>query len=157
MVKKGKKGTPGELVGDINTELKLGSINTNTPLGLYGVIDNEIKNIIGEDKIPIALQGEIHSGPAVIYSNVSGSEVKKYDVFIESVNKFSSDETKSMIVRITDKELLTKTNGIVQGMSGSPIIQNGKLIGAITHVFVQNPAKGYGIFIENMIKQENSF
>ena len=80
----------------------------------------------------------------------------EYDIEIENVNRYSKNESKGMIIKITDKELLSKTGGIVQGMSGSPIIQNGKIVGAVTHVFVNEPTKGYGIFIENMLKQEST-
>ncbi len=153
-IRKGKKGSPGELVGSANSAVKLGNIVANTALGLYGFVnDNNVLPPM-ENAVKIALQNEAHTGPAVIMSNVDGTEVKEYDIYIESINKMSSDESKGLIIRITDQELLSKTNGIVQGMSGSPILQNGKLIGAVTHVFVQNPAKGYGIFIENMLKQE---
>ena len=89
-------------------------------------------------------------------SNIEGEEVKEYDIEIENVNRYSKNESKGMIIKITDKELLSKTGGIVQGMSGSPIIQNGKIVGAVTHVFVNEPTKGYGIFIENMLKQEST-
>jgi stage IV sporulation protein B len=85
---------------------------------------------------------------------VASDEVREYDIYIESVNRFASDDTKGMVIRITDPALIKLTNGIVQGMSGSPILQNGRLIGAVTHVFVQDPTKGYGIFIENMIRQD---
>jgi len=152
-VKKGKKGGPGELIGNIHSSKVLGTIKSNTDLGLYGTINDSAEGLPSE-RIHIALQGDVHEGPAVILSNVYGDEAKRYDVYIESVNRYSSDDSKGMVVRVTDPGLITKTNGIVQGMSGSPIIQDGRLIGAITHVFVQNPAKGYGIFIENMIKQE---
>jgi len=154
-IKKGDKGSPGELVGELHAETTLGKIKINTPYGIYGTMDLMGVNKLTNEKLPIALQDQVHEGPAVIYSNVD-SEIKQYDVYIENVNRFSNDETKGMILRITDPALLRKTNGIVQGMSGSPIIQDGKIIGAVTHVFVQDPAKGYGIFIENMLRQENS-
>jgi len=154
-IKKGDRGSPGELVGELRSGATLGQIKINTPYGIYGAMDLVGVSKITHDKIPIALQDQVHEGPAVIYSNVD-SEIKQYDVFIENVNRFSNDETKGMILRITDPTLLHKTNGIVQGMSGSPIIQNNKLIGAVTHVFVQDPSKGYGIFIENMLRQENN-
>lgn len=153
-VRKGKKGSPGELIGEINEDKVVGTIKMNTGLGLYGHVNEAYS--LPTDKMKISLQGQIHEGPAVIRSNISGNETKSYDVYIESVNKYSSDESKGMVIRITDQELITKTNGIVQGMSGSPIIQDGKLAGAVTHVFVQNPLKGYGIFIENMMKQEKN-
>jgi len=150
-IRKGGKGSPGELTGELDQNEKLGRIKVNTPYGIYGYLDISGLLEIKSEKLPIAMQDQIHEGPAVIYSDVDNS-VEKYDVFIESVNRYSSDETKGMVLRITDPALLRKTNGIVQGMSGSPIIQEGKLIGAVTHVFVQEPAKGYGIFIENMLK-----
>lgn len=148
-VKKGKKGSPGELIGEINKNSVLGSISTNCASGIYGKVYSDS---FSGSSLPIAYQNEIHEGPAVIYSNVVGNAVDEYDVFIETVNRYSSDDSKGMILRITDPDLLQKTNGIVQGMSGSPIIQDDKVIGAVTHVFVQEPTKGYGIFIENMLK-----
>ena len=154
-IKKGNKGSPGELVGMLNSDVTLGQIRINTPYGIYGSMDLMGINKLTTEKMPIALQDQVHEGPAVIYSNVD-SEIKQYDIYIESVNHFSNDETKGMVLRITDPALLRKTNGIVQGMSGSPIIQDGKVIGAVTHVFVQDPTKGYGIFIENMLRQENN-
>ena len=152
-VKKGEKGHPGELEGVIRHGRVIGEIKLNTLHGLYGLISQDAVSL-PKKALPICLQNEIHEGPAKILSNVRGDEIKEYDVYIESVNKYSADDSKGMVVKITDKDLLTKTNGIVQGMSGSPIIQDGRLIGAVTHVFVQNPTKGYGIFIENMLKQE---
>jgi stage IV sporulation protein B len=154
-VKKGQPGEPGELVGDIDREVGIGKVYKNTNQGIYGQIDlDKVKNVPTK-LMETALQSEIHKGPATILSNVYDDEIKEYDIYIESVNKFSSDHTKGLILRITDPALLSKTNGIVQGMSGSPIIQDGKLIGAVTHVFVQDPTKGYGVFIENMIDESN--
>ncbi|MDR2648792.1 MAG: SpoIVB peptidase [Clostridiales bacterium] len=154
-IKKGSKGSPGELVGELHSNATLGQIKLNTPYGIYGAMDLTGVSKITHKKLPIAMQDQVHEGPAVIYSDVD-SEIREYDVYIENVNRFSNDETKGMVLRITDPALLRKTNGIVQGMSGSPIIQNDKVIGAITHVFVQDPAKGYGIFIENMLHEENN-
>lgn len=153
-VKKGKRGTPGELTGAIMDQGVIGSIEMNSPYGIYGKVDEEQVHSLPNTPMPIGLQHEIHEGPAVIRSNVSGKKVEEYEIYIQSVNRFSNDDSKGMVLRITDARLLNRTNGIVQGMSGSPIIQDGKLIGAVTHVFVQEPAKGYGIFIENMLKQE---
>ena len=152
-IKEGKKGTPGELVGNIHTSEQLGEIKINTNFGVYGSVGGDSEIAKGE-AVKIALQDNIYVGPATIRSNVEKGNVEEYDVYIEKVNRYSSDETKGMIVRITDPKLLSKTSGIVQGMSGSPIIQDGKLVGAVTHVFVQDPTKGYGIFIESMIEQE---
>jgi stage IV sporulation protein B len=152
-VKKGGKGDPGELKGVLHSKSSLGEIKANTPYGIYGFIDIAGMSKIGHEKMPVGLQDQVHEGPATIYSDVDDT-IKEYDVFIESVNRFTNDETKGMVLRITDQSLLRKTNGIVQGMSGSPIIQDGRIIGAVTHVFVRDPTKGYGIFIENMLKQE---
>ena len=151
-IQKGKKGGPGELVGEIAKDQVIGRITANTPLGLYGYVTDAAK--LPAERMRIARQSEIHEGPAKIRATVSGKETAEYDVYIESVNRFSTDEAKGMVVRITDRNLIAKTNGIVQGMSGSPITQDGKVVGAVTHVFVQNPHKGYGIFIENMLRQE---
>lgn len=153
-VKKGKKGSPGELIGNILGDNTLGNIKINTKYGIYGTINNRIDKSLPIETMVIGLQQEVHEGNAKIRTNILGNEIKEYDIKIESVNKFSHDDSKGMVIKITDPILLENTNGIVQGMSGSPIIQDGKLIGAVTHVFVQDPTKGYGIFIENMIKQE---
>ncbi|MCL2873977.1 MAG: SpoIVB peptidase [Defluviitaleaceae bacterium] len=153
-VRKALKGSPGELIGDINTSKIFGYVKHNSNYGIYGTL--EIGAIPGfpKERYRIGLKDSIREGPAKILSCVNGNEVREYDVFIETINRNTSDDTKGMIVRITDPALLARTNGIVQGMSGSPIIQDGRLIGAITHVFVQDPTKGYGIFIENMLAEE---
>lgn len=155
-IKKGKRGTPGELVGEIQTNNVLGQIKTNSPFGIYGIMNQPIPMQIPFEPVRIAKQDQIEEGPAVIRANVRDNEINDFEIYIESVNRFSTDDTKGMVIRITDSELLELTGGIVQGMSGSPILQNGKIIGAVTHVFVQDPTKGYGIFIENMVRQENS-
>jgi stage IV sporulation protein B len=151
-VKKGEKGTPGELEGSVQKERILGQIKTNTPCGIYGYMDTELPGTFPAGARKIATPSLIREGHATILTNVSSNEVKEYDIVIESVNRLAADETKGMVIRITDPELLKLTNGIVQGMSGSPIIQNGRLVGAVTHVFVQDPTKGYAIFIENMLQ-----
>lgn len=153
-VKKGKKGSPGELMGDIFKNNVIGNIKSNNPHGIFGFIYNMNSGNLAKGKMKTALSGEVHEGPAEILSNIDGDKIEAYDVYIESVNKITGDESKGMVVKITDPDLLSKTGGIVQGMSGSPIIQDDKLIGAVTHVFVQDPTKGYGIFIENMLKNE---
>lgn len=152
-IKKGEKGVPGELIGDIKNKESIGDIIKNTEYGIYGQITNE-NFLLKKTPIPIGVKDEVEIGPAIILCNIEGEKIKEYDINIEGINKYNIDSSKSMIIRIIDKGLLDKTNGIIQGMSGSPIIQNGKLIGAVTHVFVNEPQKGYGIFIENMIKNE---
>ena len=149
-VKKGTRGVPGELEGNVDSRHTLGTVTANSPSGIYGKL-NPDTNIVTRNPVPIATRSQIQEGPATILTNVTGSEVKEYDIYVENVNRFTTDDTKGMVIRITDPELLKVTGGIVQGMSGSPILQNGRLIGAVTHVFVQDPTKGYGIFIEAMI------
>jgi stage IV sporulation protein B len=155
-VKKGKKGSPGELIGDIKYQEKLGNVNINNSYGIYGRVES-VSLFEGSKTVPIAGQNDVVEGPAVIMSNIAGGDIVEYDVNIETVNHHSTDKSKGMVIKIIDEDLLSKTGGIVQGMSGSPIVQNGKLIGAVTHVFIQEPAKGYGIFIENMMMQDELY
>ncbi len=145
---KGKSGAPGELVGSFLDDKTIGILTTNTGSGLSAICVSDKFSDMKEYEI--SLKKEIKPGDAKILCCVDGREVKEYDIKIEKINNNLS-ETKNMTVKITDKELISKTGGIVRGMSGSPIIQNGKLIGAVTHVLVDDPTKGYGIFIENML------
>ncbi|OGO84426.1 MAG: SpoIVB peptidase [Clostridiales bacterium GWE2_32_10] len=155
-IKKGERGTPGELMGIIidTARTNFGSVIKNTGYGIFGKLNDRYKKSIQTPETDIALKEEIKLGKAYIYSDVLGDGIEKYEIEIQSVNTLSYDISKGVIIKITDKRLLEATNGIVQGMSGSPIIQNGKIIGAVTHVFVNDPTKGYGIFIENMLKEE---
>jgi stage IV sporulation protein B len=155
-ITKGERGTPGELGGSINynDDNIIGDISVNNTLGIYGTVNDHVLSYVDCDPIPIAFQDEVVEGEGVILAQLDGGEVKSYRVYIQKVAKYSSEASKGMIIKILDEDLLALTNGIVQGMSGSPIIQNGKLIGAVTHVFVQDPTKGYGIFIENMLNSE---
>lgn len=155
-IKKGKRGAPGELVGDIMMGERFGEVRINNPYGLYGVVARDIEWLHNKT-VPISSKDDVITGPASILTNIGTQDVMEYDIIIETLNKNSSDNSKGLIIRIVDEDLINKTNGIVQGMSGSPILQNGKLVGAITHVFVQDPTKGYGIFIEHMLMQEGSF
>ncbi|MDR2183301.1 MAG: SpoIVB peptidase [Clostridiales bacterium] len=153
-VVKGKKGEPGELIGEIRSDAVIGAIDKNTKLGLYGDINRGYAGLPTAE-LAVARHDQIHQGPAKIFSNIEGGGIKSYDVYIESVNEDSGAE-KGLVVRITDQGLITRTNGIVQGMSGSPIVQGDKIVGAITHVFVQNPLRGYGVFIEKMMHEEKA-
>ena len=155
-IRKGEKGEPGELKGVIEYTPKniLGHIDANTALGIFGTLNKRGEALFVNNPMPIAYQNEIKEGQAVILSNIIGDEVNAYKVEIKKVARYTSEPAKGMIIEIVDPRLLETTNGIIQGMSGSPIIQNGKLIGAVTHVFIQEPTKGYGIFIENMINSE---
>lgn len=155
-IRKGEKGEPGELKGIIEYTPRniLGSIESNTALGIFGTLNKRGELLFRNEPIPIAYQNEIEEGKAVILSNIIGDEVKPYEVEIKKVARYTSEPAKGMVIQITDTRLLEITNGIIQGMSGSPIVQKGKLIGAVTHVFIQDPTKGYGIFIENMLNNE---
>lgn len=150
-IKKGEKNNPGEIRSAINlSDNAIGVADTNCKYGVYGNILN--KSIIDASKTS-TLGGRlsVKTGDAKIYCSIDNEGVKAYDVKILKANKQNSADDKSMIIKITDKELLEKTGGIIQGMSGSPIIQNGKLIGAITHVLVNDPTRGYGVYIDWMI------
>ena len=149
----GHSGRPGELKGSFVGITPIGTLKKNTEYGIYGFL-----NIadLAADPVPMALKQEIQPGPATILSTISGNKPQSFDIEIEKVNYSDTSSTKNMVIKIVDKNLLATTGGIVQGMSGSPIIQDGKLVGAVTHVFVNDPTRGYGIFAENMNKQLNS-
>ena len=150
---KGVTEEPGKIQGAIKNNSLIGNIYKNTQYGIYGVIKNPNKlEIDYSQKMNIATRQEIFLGKAMLLSNING-EVKGYEIEIEKIYHNNHQDNKSMIIKITDKELLEKTGGIIQGMSGSPIIQNGKFCGAVTHVFVNNPAKGYAVFADKMIQE----
>lgn len=153
-IQPGLRGKPGELRGlFIDEEDDLGTIYKNTPCGIYGSALKKIVNNLYSDPIPICLQGQIKEGPAKILTTINDTEVKSYDIVIEKLTNQTKPNPKSMVIRVTDQELLEKTGGIVQGMSGSPIIQDDKLVGAVTHVFINRPDMGYGIYIEWMLQE----
>ena len=147
----GKAGAPGELRGSFVGH-KMGKLLKNDITGVYGVLV-EIPETLKTEKYPVCKSGDIKEGKAYIYATVDGEGRKQYEIEIFGIEKEGKDRNFS--VRITDEALLAKTGGIVQGMSGSPIIQDGKLIGAVTHVLVNDPTRGYGIFIENMLNAAN--
>ncbi len=152
---KGAEGEPGELRGSFKQSSEIGKLLMNTETGIFGQMETSIDT---SKAIPMAMKQEVTEGPAQIICTVN-DQTCYYDVEIEKVYLNNSAPTRNMVVKITDPELLNLTGGIVQGMSGSPIIQNGKLIGAVTHVFINDPTRGYGIFAENMIntiETENS-
>jgi len=151
-VKKSERGLPGELKGVFAEEKKLGTISINSEYGIYGKLNEDVENIINSTLYPIAVRSDVEVGSAYILSNVEGNTVEKYKVEIERVSRNNMNGLKGMVVKVIDERLLNATGGIVQGMSGSPIIQNGKIIGAVTHVLVNDPTRGYGIFIESMLK-----
>ena len=146
--KTAQNGRPGELVGVLSGET-VGRIRTNTQTGIQGNVKNEA--IVSGEKIPICKKHEVKTGKASILSTVSPEGTKEYE--IEILRVLDNGDNKDFVIKVTDEALLAQTGGIVQGMSGSPIIQNGKLVGAVTHVFVNDPTRGYGIFIENMLAE----
>lgn len=152
-IRKGENGTPGELTGiiDYNPKNRIGSIEENTTKGIFGNGCAELLETAAEPPVGIGLKQEIHPGEAEIICSITGKP-EHYQVMIEEVHLERDDVNRGIVVRITDEKLLDLTGGIVQGMSGSPILQDGRLIGAVTHVFVNNPTKGYGIFIETMLE-----
>lgn len=156
-VKKGEIDNPGEIKGTIVNQQTIGSVTKNTQFGVYGVLNNFSElNIDTSKKVKVALRDEIKEGDAKILCALDNSNItKEYDIKIEKIYKDNEYNNKSMLIRVTDKELLNKTGGIIRGLSGAPIIQNEKFVGAITNVLVSNPKIGYAIFADLMIKQIN--
>ena len=152
-VKKGEEGKPGELSGLLTDKVK-GVLYSNTECGVFGKLDS-IPEGLSSTAIEIAHRDDVHSGEATILSTVKVGSVKEYKIEISDINKGSTG-TKSFKIKVTDPALIAITGGVVRGMSGSPIIQDGKLVGAVTHVMVANPTEGYGIFIENMLSASES-
>ncbi len=152
-ITRGSNGSPGELTGYIeyDSDNVIGEITENTAEGIFGVCDEELVETACYEPIPIALKQEIVLGPAQIICSVTG-EPEFYDVEIVEVNLDQGNINRGIVIQVADERLLTLTGGIIQGMSGSPIIQNGKLVGAVTHVLVNDSTRGYGIFIENMLE-----
>ena len=153
-IKKGEGGNPGEIKGSLKSDEKIGQISTNTEFGIYGTLDNlSSLNIDKENEIKVALREEIKTGDAKVLLTLEDGIRKEYDVKIKKIYKNNDKDNKSMLIEIVDEDLKNLTGGIIQGMSGAPLIQNGKFIGAITHVLVNNPELGYAVFGDLMIKQ----
>lgn len=151
-ITKGQQGTPGELKGMFLDDKPLGRLFANTEEGIFG---NTAENgSVSGKTLTIATRDEIREGPATILCTLDDSGVKEYNIEIIKINRNNERTTKNLLIKVTDPALMEKTGGIVQGMSGSPILQNGKLAGAVTHVLVNDPTKGYGIFIENMLTHD---
>lgn len=146
---KGKSGSAGELCGLIFPGSETGKLTKNTESGVFGEYSGEISG----DIYPTAFRQEVKAGPAQILTTIDTNAPKAYSIEIERINLLDLDGSKSMVIKITDPELLEKTGGIVRGMSGSPIIQDGKFAGAVTHVLVNDPTRGYAVFAENMLAQ----
>ena len=151
-VQKGQEGTPGELKGSFLRERRLlGDIRQNGTLGIYGSLTELPAQTLYPEGLPVGLRDTVHPGPATILSTVDQTGLQAFSIEITRVNPQSAPAPKSMVLHVTDERLLETTGGIVQGMSGSPIIQDGHLIGAVTHVFVSDPAQGYGLYIDWML------
>ncbi len=149
-VKRGASGAPGELRGDFDLTRDLGLLYANTECGIFGVLPQENRPEAVGEAIPVARRTEVRTGKAVILANCRGNEVCAYEIEIEKLYGGSAP-TRNLLLRVTDPALIALTGGIVQGMSGSPIVQDGKLVGAVTHVLLDDPQRGYGILAENML------
>ncbi|MDO4545889.1 MAG: SpoIVB peptidase [Bacillota bacterium] len=155
-VQEGKSGEPGEIKGIFyHASDPLGSLERNSGFGVFGIAYHPIENPLYEKPLAIGTREQVELGKAYILSTLSNNEVKRFEIEIEKVEKQDEPEDKSMVIKVTDEELLSESGGIVQGMSGSPIIQNDRIIGAVTHVFLNDPQRGYGIFIEWMLEESN--
>lgn len=152
-ISKSQNGEPGEKRASFIKEGRtLGNVERNTPFGIFGRMKAMPDHAYHADPMPVAFAEEVEAGPAQILTVVNGQKVERFNIEIAHVSKQSTPATKGMVIRITDPKLIERTGGIVQGMSGSPIIQKGKLVGAVTHVFVNDPTSGYGCFIEWMLQ-----
>lgn len=153
-ITKGESGNPGKIQGTVENQSNIGKIYKNSKFGIYGKVDNlSSLNIDTSKEMDVALREEIKTGKATILCGLDNQKPQEYEIEVEKIYKENNYDNKSMQIKITDKRLLEKTGGIIQGMSGSPIIQNGKFIGAVTHVLVNDPTKGYGVFGDIMLKQ----
>ena len=151
---KGENGKPGEIKGSIENGTSIGEINKNTFFGIYGKINNSTPlNINTQNALEVANRNEIKTGEATIFCTLDDKGPQEYKINIDKIYYNNNTNNKSMLIRITDEKLIEKTGGIIQGMSGSPIIQNGKFIGAITHVLVNDSKEGYAVFGDMMLKQ----
>lgn len=151
-VNEGKEGDPGEIKGIFyHADEPLGSLSKNCKFGIFGTTYNPIENPFYTKPLIVGTKEQIEKGTAHILCTLSNNKVQRFQIEIEKINDSDMTEDKCMVIKITDKKLLEETGGIIQGMSGSPIIQNDKIVGAVTHVFVNDPTRGYGVFIENML------
>jgi SpoIVB peptidase. Serine peptidase. MEROPS family S55 len=152
-IKPGTPGHPGEKIGIFNAQGAIeGSIAKNSYYGIYGQTTRDIKNPLVESSLEVAYAHQVQLGAAQIYTVINGEEIEKFDIYIEKLYPVG-DSGKGMVIRISDPRLLNMTGGIIQGMSGSPIIQDSRIVGAITHVFLNDPSRGYGIYMDQMLSE----
>ena len=154
-VQKGAAGAPGELQGEFSGAAALGTVSANDATGVYGTLQNPAAAVTGQ-VMPVAEIQQVAPGPAQILTTIDGTAPQWYDVTIERVNMTAGDPNRNLLIRVTDDRLLSVTGGIVQGMSGSPVVQNGTLVGAVTHVLVNDPTRGYGIFAATMLERADA-
>lgn len=151
---KGEKGAPGEIRGTIENGVSFGNIYINTKYGVYGNVLNKSRlELNSAEEMEVALRNEIKTGKAQILCELQDGKIERYEIEIQKLFINNNEDNKSMVIKVTDKRLIEKTGGIIQGMSGAPIIQNGQFVGAVTHVLVNDPTIGYGVFADIMIKQ----
>lgn len=151
-IRSGKRGQPGEKLGMFKADSDIyGNITGNTNCGVFGTLKASPKKPAFEREIPVAMGQEVKEGPAEIYTVLQGERIEKFNIEIQKINSQYKPDAKGLVIKVTDNKLLEQTGGIIQGMSGSPIIQDGKLVGAVTHVFVNDPARGYGVLAEWML------
>ena len=151
---KGEEGSPGEIRGIIEDGKTIGNVSKNTSFGVYGnMLDTSRLNINKNNELEVANRNEIKTGKAEIMCELENGKVENYEIEIQKIFLENNSDNKSMLIKVTDENLIEKTGGIIQGMSGAPIIQNGKFIGAVTHVLVNDPQMGYAVFGDLMIKQ----
>ena len=151
-VRTGTRGTPGELHGSFDVSTALGSVSQNETHGIFGTLNASPAH----EAVPVADSTQVRTGAATILANVDGAEVTEYSVRIERLYP-QAENGRNLLITVTDERLLEKTGGIVQGMSGSPILQDGRLVGAVTHVLVNRPEQGYGIFMQTMLSQCDAY
>jgi len=153
-IRRGMRGSPGEKRGTFRSEHDaIGTIEKNTKFGIFGHLTANVPPSRWDREVPVALAADVRLGPAEILTVVDGEQVESFAVEIIKVNAQSRPDDKGIVLKVTDERLLNRTGGIIQGMSGSPILQNGALVGAVTHVFVNDPQRGYGIFAEWMLHE----
>ena len=151
-VERGTRSQPGEKIGLLESTA-IGTIDKNTQYGIIGTVHQVPDGVLPSEPVPVGLASQVHEGPAEILTVVQGRRVERYQIEIQRVLHQPRPDGKGMVIRITDERLLRRTGGIVQGMSGSPILQDGRLVGEVTHVFVNDPTRGYGVFIEWMLRE----
>ncbi len=155
---KGKRGQPGEKIGTFQKdEILCGTVTRNTKLGIFGRLQKPLVNISFQEPIPVATIDQIHEGPAEMLTVLKGDKVEKFNLEIVRINPKAKEDGKGLVIQVSDPGLLQETGGIIQGMSGSPIIQDGRLVGAVTHVFINDPTKGYGVPAEWMLREGDLF